>query len=327
MTGLTALLSTSWTVHRLSPLFDFGEDNAVIGDQDALDSLARRLRDHLRGDAFKEIYTGIDSAAFGNDAVAKAGALKACQWETLPPWRLSHVALEPKPMGILISLEYENVTYKAALIGGPEDSPNTPQGTVDLPLLLTRLPNLLRQTLVAFLCETFDTYCTVLHFPPAFLCHAFETYVGNLKAADEGLIEKVVKDTQLTISFPPPIAPSLKNIQIYVPRTTVMELLSEEGASEGSESGYHFLYGLSDYLSKHLAMHLELVSSKPSRERITKISCNAFVLGSEGKVKLIANLAGDDDRPTRGDEAVWNANEQLLRSLVRRAMGSRAPHH
>lgn len=327
MSGVSVLSSISWTVHRLSPLFNFGEGNADIDDQEVLDSLARRLRDHLRGDASREIYTGIDHVGFGNDAVAKAGALKTCQWETLPAWRLNHDASEPRSMGILITMEYENVIYKAALVRGPNEASGISRGTVDLPLLLIRLPNVLRQALVTFLCETFDAYCTVLHFPPAFLCHTFEGYLGDLKKADERLIEKVVKDTQFTISFPPPIAPSLKSLQIYVPRATVVELLNEEGATSDSRADPSLLNGLSAYLSKHLAMHLELTTSKPNTERVTKISCNAFVLGSEGKVKLIANLVNDDDGSTRENEAVWKASERLLLSLVKKAMGARALEH
>ncbi|KAI5287084.1 hypothetical protein KEM54_006255 [Ascosphaera aggregata] len=327
MSGLTALFQTSWTAHRLSPLFNFGEDDAVISDQNALDSLARRLRLHLRGDPFREIYTGLGNTVFGNDTVAKAGALKSCQWQSLPPWKTEngHGNDDPRPMGIMIIMEYDNVIYKAALLGGLKGSSDIPKGSVNLPLLLTRLPNILRQALVSFLCETFDTYCTILRFPSSFLCRASGTYLSTLKAVGEGLIEKIMRDMQLTISFPSPIAPSLRSIQIYLPRTTVREL-SPESSSEisASDSQISTLHALSAYLDKHLAMKLDFLSSEPNRERITKVSCGAFILGSEGRVKLLTESTADDsDELAREEQAIEAANEELLTALVKRALGTK----
>ncbi|KAI5292787.1 hypothetical protein KEM52_006071 [Ascosphaera acerosa] len=310
------LLAVSWTLHRLSQLFSAGI--AGIENQDGLDELARRMRNHLRGDAFREIYAGLEYPAVGADAIAKAGPLKQCHWKPLPSWSAARDTTDDSSAlsGIFITLEHENAVYKAALIGragvGVED------GSLKLPLLLTRLPNALRQAVITFICETFDAHCAPLRLPSDCLCRYFEAYVRSLARADEEFVEAILKDAQLSVVFPPPIAPSLKGLQIYLPQATIGQLAQTNDGDSGDLQQPIFT-ALSDHLTKHLAMDVQAWSPKLGRERIVQVSSAAVVLGSEGKVKLAAQPQDGDGHHTRKDRAIQQANQGLLIALVERA--------
>jgi len=72
---------------------------------------------------------------------------------------------------------------------------------------------------------------------------------------------------------------------------------------------------------------------------VSKVACGAFVLGAEGRIKLIANpkrkvsrdgspVDGADDNEARTNRLTLRANENILRTLVRRAIGEdlQIPH-
>lgn len=374
------LLNTSWTVHRLSPLHHGKEYRAILGNEDALKTYAKRLQDLLTGDVLRGgVQVGVSgtTTTLSDDALVKAGALTDCRWESIPTWSYwneedrvqsdddsaEEHQRRPIPlkdtMGILITLEYENVTYKAALLAGPDgysgsrddddDDDDDRKGSTYLPLLLTRMANPLRQTFVSFLSVTFDTYCSVLRLPSSFLCAALESYIASLVAADDedsqrsgttsrDILESVMKETQLTLAFAPSISPALKTLDIHLPRQTLATFaidgskITSSGTTVDDKVSAPFLTSLSHYFNKHLAMKLDLNQSwgsheKPADEHIylSKIACGAFVLGAEGRVKLVANpehaaSAGgeDEERTTR---LILQANENILRALVRRAVG------
>ncbi|KKA24336.1 hypothetical protein T310_1621 [Rasamsonia emersonii CBS 393.64] len=372
------LLSTSWTVHRLSPLHHRKEYHSILGNEDALKTYAKRLQDLLTGDVLRGVQVGLSgTTTLSDDALVKAGALTDCRWETIPTWsywdeeRLhsDDPSEQRKPiplketMGILVTLEYENVTYKAALLAGPDGYSAKNHGDDDrkdstyLPLLLTRLPNPLRQTFVSFLSVTFDSYCSVLRLPSSFLCATLESYIASLAAADEDsqrsgttsrvILEAVMKETQLTLAFAPSISPALKTLDVHLPRQTLATFaidgskITSSGTTVDDKVSAPFLTSLSHYFNKHLAMRLDLNQlwgqhkTKPADEHIylSKIACGAFVLGAEGRVKFVANpehvasmdsSAGEDganDHEERTSRLILRANENILRALVRRAVG------
>jgi hypothetical protein len=354
------LLGTSWTAHRLSPLHH--GRSSLLGNADVLETYAKRLRDLLAGDVLRGVQIALTAnSASSDDALTKAGVLIDCRWETLPTWAYwgdndgnlvndSDVPME-KIMGILITLEYENITYRAALLVGPDGyrprsiDKRRKQSTY-LPLLLTRMPNALRQTFVQFLSTTFDTYCAVLRLSSGFLAAMLDLYMTSLTADEKNsaaisrsMLEAVVKETQLTLSFAPSIAPSLKALDINLPRETLSTFAV--GSSTQAASGSRFLASLAQYLDKHLAMNVEFSHSWDPKTStngsnphfwLSKVASGAFVLSADGRFKLVASpdrhaSGGDDDNDddARIGRLIQKANEAVLQALVRRAVGDDLP--
>lgn len=373
----TSLFSTSWTLHRISPLFHSKQCTTnLLDDPSSLRTYASRLRDTLTGDVLRGVQLSTvigTTTASGtlDEALAKAGALEECKWSVIPTWahwNEEQSLLEDEdegPLlspdqcaGIMIILEYENITYKAALLCGPDgyrDQESEEGAVTHLPLLLTRMPNALRQEFISFLSTTFDTRVSVLRFPSSFLAGQLEGYLGILNRVSRSrlgtsseLIERVIKETQLTLAFPPPISPALKTLDVLLPRESLSAFHKHGSSQESSETpSSPFLSMLSEYFSTHLAMKLDLSnlqnSKTPSEStspfvRLTKLSCGAFVLGAEGRLKLLSNPGrvmflnhGEDEEDEVEDEdvedrekrLVWRANEELLRALVLRANGGK----
>lgn len=339
------LLNTSWTLHRLSPLHHRKEFQTLLGNPVALKTYASRLRDQLTGDVLIGLQpTGDD------DGLSKTGALRDCTWETMEPWsQLSDgedmdldMGVSDNAAGILIALEYENVVYKAALLTGPGSEGHTPQeSSTSLPVLLTRFPNALRQTLVSFLSANFDTYCSVLRLPQNFMCSALEVYFNTFLSSDRPnaeeifTLEDVLKDMQLTLSFSGSVAPELRSLNVNIPRASLSSFLTARppaGGSLASKLSNPFLSALSGYLDEHLALKLDLSdSTTPSvarrHVRLGRIACGSFVLGSEGRLKLVfperagngSSSGGDDGVPNEKERLTLQASRALLQAIIRRA--------
>ncbi|PGG95729.1 hypothetical protein AJ79_09902 [Helicocarpus griseus UAMH5409] len=393
------LFTTSWTLHRLSPLYHGKECQTLLDNPNGLKLYANRLRELLRGDVFRGVQVGIEGLGATDDAVSKAGPLKACKWEILPTWghwnEEESLLLEEDPekaasvippdvsAGILVTLDYENITYKAAMLTGPDGYHDTQKGVTFLPLLLTRLPNSLRQTFVSFLAMNFDSRCSILRLPSSFLCGAFENYLailhgptsasraGNAPSSSREFVEKVIKESQLTLSFPAPVSSSLKSLDVLIPRESLSAFFiygskiiennenraandisrnrgkkrSHADTTKDENPSAPFLAALSEYFDTNLAMKLDIRDSftndskngQAKHVRLSKISCGAFVLGGEGRMKLLANPGrvipfdeadveeGEGDDPdSREIRLVWRANEALLRALVSRAVGGQS---
>ncbi|KAF3491027.1 uncharacterized protein GIQ15_00544 [Arthroderma uncinatum] len=395
----TELFATSWTLHRLSPLYH-GQDSAkpLLDAPECIRQYADRLRDTLTGNVLGGIVQSAvpsTSATALDDVLSKAGALQECKWTNIPTWSYwneEHSILEDpdqesplvltsdQSAGILITLQYENTNYKAVLLAGPDgyrhEDVRGAEGTTFLPLLVTRMPNALRQALISFLSETFDTRVSLLRLPSSFLCSALEKYLATLNRGSiranrragqtststvesRAFIESVVKEVQLTLSFPPPVSTDLKLLDVHLPRESLSAFYAhglgalETDNDNNNDSGEigvptaPFLTAFSKYFDHNLAMKLDMTdfagksttstgsSTKGKLIRLTKVSCGAFVLGSEGRIKLLANpgraiLLDDSDIEGEGDGIdiderhkglVWRANEDLLRALIARAVG------
>lgn len=339
------LLNSSWTLHRLSPLHHEKEFHTLLDNPAALKAYAARLRDQITGNAF----TGLQGAGTGtdDDALSRTGALTNCTWEVMPTLSLLDPGQPPastpdgylwRSSGILVVLEYENAVYKAALLAPPEDESRARRetsATTYLPLLLTRLPNPLRQTFITFLAANFDTYCSVLRLPSHIMCACLETYVTRLAAKhDETILQNVVKELQLTLAFSPSVAPALRTLNVNIPRASLASFVRPENPSGA------VLSGLSAYMAKHLAMKLDFSATPVSRNtpegehiRLTKIACGGFVLASEGRLKLVTNTKsqrpttdqladGDADAQTESDRRALRASEALLQAVLRRAVSN-----
>ncbi|EEH34788.1 hypothetical protein PAAG_05835 [Paracoccidioides lutzii Pb01] len=385
------LFTTSWTLHRLSPLYHGNECQTLLDNPQGLNLYANRLRDLLRGDVFRGVRVGMQGLGAVDDAVSKAGSLKSCKWDVLPTWshwseeesllkdpeQESYALVPEVSAGILVTLEYENITYKSAMLTGPDGYHDTRKSVTFLPLLLTRLPNSLRQNFISFLATSFDARCSILRLPSTFLCATFENYLSILNrvtsrahaSSSRALVEKVIKETQLTLSFPPPISPSLKTLDVLISRESLSaffvhgsNVLANTPNAPPNQTGSRgvkrahpdsastvdndenpsapFLASLSAYFNANLAMKLDISDfgknptvAQQKQVRLSKISCGAFVLGGEGRMKLLANpgrvipfddaevTEEEDDPDSREIRSVWRANEMLLRALVLHAVG------
>jgi hypothetical protein len=358
--NIRQLLNTSWTIHRLSPLHHEKEFPTLLANPRALQTYASRLRDQLTGDVFAGLL-GLQpgtTARGEDDSLSKTGALKNCTWEMLSSWPQftdiidSNSAASPQaPAGILVTLEYENIVYKAALLADPDDvqqqqqqPPSSSSASTSLPLLLTRCPSPLRQTLISFLVSNFDTYCSTLRLPQGFLCAALKRYFDVFTAhtpQNIPLLGDAMREMHLTLSFSGSVAPDLRSLNISIPRASLDSFLSatppSTSAGSASESNSTFLANLEAYLAKHLAMDLDLgsrsgsasISSAGKHVRLSKIACAAFVVGSEGKLKLVLPErradGADESRDVEGEmrsermKSVLRASVALLHAVIRRA--------
>ncbi|KAJ5481830.1 hypothetical protein N7475_000642 [Penicillium sp. IBT 31633x] len=336
------LFNTSWTIHRLSHLHHGKDCETLLDNESALKLYATRLRDHLTGDVLAGLQTSIGAA--GDDALSKTGALKNCLWQPISPQSSlregqSGGSQDTTFRGILVTLEYENIVYKAALLANTESSPYQRPGSTSLPLILTRFPTALRQTFLTFLSTNFDTYFSPLRLPSSFLCAALETYVDALHtqsgSTSNSAVEDVIKDLQLTLSFSPSITPALRSLNVSVARTSLAGFLRDQSGQSVPKSRTlqlklrsPLIDNITSYLETHLALKLDLVGSSsnhPAKQhaRLSKIACAGFVLGSEGRVKLVVpadrNDADGEDDSARKTPAC-KAGESLLRAVIRKAV-------
>ncbi|KAI9369720.1 kinetochore complex Sim4 subunit Fta1-domain-containing protein [Aspergillus egyptiacus] len=380
------LLNTSWTSYRLSPLHHTDHES-LLTNPAALETYAARLQDHLTNSLADTQWRDQDST------LSAMGPLKSCTWETIttlsflrPQQEQEDETQTRNPSGIMVALSYETTTYKAALLAGNTQTQTQKQkqtGTLQrrrgrsnansnsnstyLPLLLTRLPKVLRESFTSFLSSTFDTYVSPLRLPSSFLCEALETYVrglvpepgsgssGAATAANRtGLIEDVVREMHLTLSFSEPVAPLLKALNLSIPRETFKSFLSGASSSsalpgerkkeEEEEAGIgdSVLSGLEGYLRRHLALELgldilPLASEQGSGSRLssalaggyvrlTRVACAGFVVTGEGRIKVVASTSGVDDEsdnPEKEDErnrGALRGGEALVRAVLERAV-------
>lgn len=313
---LYQLFNTSWTIHRLSPLHHGKDCETLLGNEVALKAYETRLREHLTG----EVLAGVQADTIADDgALAKTGTLNECLWQPISPSREMSES-QGVLQGILVTLEYENITYKAALL---TDSSNDRKGSTSLPLVLTRFPTALRQTFLAFLSANFDTYISPLRLPSNFLCVGLETYIGALQRAET---VETIRELQLTLSFSPSIAPDLKSLNVNVSRAALSDFLRAKapvrGQSLKQKMRSPLIDNLTSYLEEHLAMKLNLDGSDQTKQhiRLSKIVCASFVLGGEGRLKLVATDKDDDE-----NKSALEAGEMLLKLVAKRAVTGDQP--
>lgn len=326
------LFNTSWNLHRLSPLHHKRDCETLLNNQSALNKYATRLRSQLTGNVVSGLQDSVNAAE--DDALSKTGALLECTWQpisTVPRGPSDERASFP---GILVTLVYENIAYKAALLADPESEEDSPSGSTFLPLLLTKCPNALRQTIITFLSSSFDTYCAPLRLPSAFICSGLEKFVDELRARSgtssyNEMAEDVVKELQLTLAFSAAIAPALKTLNVGIARASLGDFLREENTTKRTlkqKLRSPLIPNLTSYLETHLAMRLDLdgsSSDKVARQHVllSKITCAAFVLGGEGRMKLVVDArARDEDEVSAKDEASMHACETLLRAVIGKAV-------
>ncbi|KAI9683412.1 MAG: hypothetical protein M1829_005484 [Trizodia sp. TS-e1964] len=350
------LYNTTFTLYRLSPLYHGHAGALSLLDNTILQRHARHFQDIIKGEVLRGVHVGL--APGNSEGLGKAGSLLRCSWQTLRTqvhWTDSQEPeekekerekdLEPEPThGIQIELQYEKSTYTALILQDPQSSMTNSVncGFTYLPLLLIRMPGPLRETLLEYLASSFDTRPSAIKLSSGFLATSLERFLSDITAPipedfDDisDLLRSVVKDIQITISFRAPAAPQLKNIDIIISKEDIWPLLcrgrtrpkpefpniwihqheTESREIERSTPG-PFMIALSQYLTSHMALPLF-----QSDVILSKIACGAFVLGSEGKVKI---FPPSDKALAHGNESFPGhlATQAFIKYLLKRADGT-----
>ncbi|KAJ5888554.1 hypothetical protein N7495_008595 [Penicillium taxi] len=328
------LFNTSWNLHRISPLHH-GKDCETLIDPASLKLYATRLRDYLTGDVFAGLETGPSAAE--DNSFSKTGPLRECLWQPITRSSRDERAAIASIKGILVILNYEKISYKAALLSeisstsGPDGQ--SPKST-SLPLLLTKCSNPVRQGFISFLSANFDSYCSALRLPSKFLCMGLETFIDEFHSVREQsgpTAEDAIKELHLTLAFSSSIAPALRSLNINISRSSLTDFLRDNSSSSKSrtlkEKLRNPLIGnLTSYIETHLAMKLDLDGSSQDKIlrqhiRLSKISCAPFVLGNEGRMKLVVDIdLSDDDELFARSQSILYASEMLLLKVIRRAV-------
>ncbi|KAI9868805.1 MAG: hypothetical protein M1813_004656 [Trichoglossum hirsutum] len=360
------LYNTTLTLYRLSPLYRAGASSLLVNA--TLAQHARHLKDLLAGEVLRGVRVGL--AAGGDEGLARAGKLKGCRWKVLgdeASWvgqerRLRQVGNEtagdiieaedeeegfaPETIrGIHVEVEYEKITYMAALLRSTS-SLTVEEGDefTRLPLLATRMPGPLRETFLDYLSTTFDTYTSSLKLSSEFLASSLERFLVEITTpnqddvddADEHAtqildsLRNTVKDLLVTLSFTTPVAPSLNSLDITISKADIPGFIahgkkiqqppeSPDGVSKRKRdqsasttvSG-PFMSALSQYTETHLAFPL----THPDIA-ISKIACGAFALGADGKAKVFSPIGSETagEAPTRSQAAT----ARLLHGIIQRA--------
>ena len=334
------LYGTSFTLYRSAPLYH-GPTVPTLLDKATLDLHARRFRDVLRGEVLRGVRVGL--AEHSEDGLGRAGGLVDCSWTILGDegrWievhthdKLDEVATD-EARGIHVQVVYEKNTYMAMLLRTPSVFGLTDtDGFTHLPLLLTRMPVSLRETLLEYLASTFDTRVSALTLGSGYLESCLQAYLEDLtsSSADQGHtltlqeIESIVRDVQLTLSLQPPAAPALRSIDITIARQDVLSFLGR-GETVQAPNGKDvpagkikavgpFMTAVSEYVQTHLG--LSILHRDVS---VSRVGCGAFMLGAEGKIKIARPLGSDD-----AADPVYRATNALVANLVKRAKDGLMP--
>jgi Kinetochore complex Sim4 subunit Fta1 len=357
------LYNTTLTLYHLSPLYRSGASSLLVNA--ILVQHARHLKDLLTGEVLRGVRVGF--ATGGDEGLARAGKLKECRWRVLgdeTSWIEQELRRRERGdetmrgatpdeedldledvVGIHIEVEYEKITYMAALLR------NTSSGTTEddngftrLPLLATRMPAPLRETFLDYLSTTFDTHVSQLKLPSEFLTSSLEKFVADVTTPSQGdtdeeevrarellhSLRNTVKDLAVTLSFTAPISPLLRSIEISISKADIPGFIAQGKKIQPSEPPKRglkrkhdrtltttevsnpFTRAFSQYINTHLALSL----THPDI-RISKIACGAFALGAEGKVKIFPPI--DSEKAGEATARSQTATTGFLHGLIERA--------
>lgn len=327
------LYSTTFTTHRLSPLF---HSNVAV-DNTALRQYASQFRDVLTGEVLRGVRVGLGA---DDEILARVGALKTVRWNLLrneEDWEPGADETEMNGddttiqrrghTGILAEIIYEKSAYSAILLhdtekqGGDEIA-----GFSHYPLLLTRMPGPLRETFLDFLAATFDTRASVLKLPSHFLAETAEKYLANIISTENGTLDTepatrvlrtVIKDILITLAFDVPgMTSSLKTMDITISKDDSWSMIKSgqklvqvvDGQKNGDNAKVPrpFTRALKHYVDAHLGLKLD-----DPRVKISRVACGAFVLGTEGKIKVSTPPTDSDE-----DDMQRKATKTLLAGLI-----------
>ncbi|KAF2472870.1 uncharacterized protein BDR25DRAFT_302471 [Lindgomyces ingoldianus] len=326
---LYPLYGTSYHLYRVSPLYH-GESPLL--SERGLRTHARRLRDLLKGDNVRGVEVDFAPTA---DAMPNLGPLEECNWNLVgdeDAWidrhrqvldpdssQVSEVVSPDRARGIEVEVGYERSAYSALLLRDPANT-TSPDGFTALPLLLVKMPALIREVFLNYLKTAFDAHISPLRLPSTFLTSTLESYFHHLGApTSTQKIQDVIRKLHIQLAFPQ-TTDLLKHIDITIAGTDVPGFLAQ-GKLIPNSSQIPFTAALSKYLQKHLALDL----SNP-KVYISRIHCGAFTLAID-RLKIIApetqsevSLSEASSAPEASASQL--AVQELYSSLVCEASGT-----
>ncbi|CAG8961749.1 hypothetical protein HYFRA_00006291 [Hymenoscyphus fraxineus] len=331
------LYEKALTLHRASPLYTGLEHPLERAD---LQNLARKFRDILAGEVLRGVQVGLDP---DSTALGTAGALRSVVWGPLPyeeRWEEHNeenidndedtgTGLD-ESRGLLLTITYEKSEYTAVMLrdttGNVWDTTlgagKVEDGFESFPLLLCKMPTALRDTFVEFLATTFDARVSALRFPNNYIMGSFEQYVSYVCIGEDGeplsdaesnrIIKKVMGAVEVQIGFEVPGgSAALKSITMKLTQQDLPRIIAMGKKMRNTTGNAPFFDAMVGYVNKHLAMDLT-----HDRVKNTRIACDAFVLGAEGRVKFIYPGQQEENSPQS------RATKRLVHGLIAFAKGS-----
>jgi hypothetical protein len=285
------LYDTSWTLYSLSQLSPSFTALCAF-DERALKRPAKQLKDYLTQSTTEKrpLYENEQADS------EKTGSLREVTFSAL------------EHPGILISVTHERAVSKFILYGKDDETPYT--------LLLTKAAAALVHKLTAFLFDTFSVSATPLKLPSTLLYDTLETYMRTITTTTTQqppsrqipLSKVTLSSLRLTFSFSPPIAPKLRSIDIDIPLASLT----------AQTPGRTILTSISTHLERAtgiypLAIGLGTEAAEGENDaalaRISKVSCAAFALSVEGRLKYTFKAV---ESAVRFEDTVRKANQAML---------------
>ena len=326
---------TTFALYRLSPLH-FSPSSAPLS-KTQLQVHADRFHDSLKGDVRRGVTTGLDSRA----EITRSGLLKQSRWSLLrrngdrssssvTDSQLPSTGVETAEgiWGIKMEIEYEKTTYTAFVLRKDELQRSTIRENIHLPLLFIHMPTSIRELLIEYLTTTFDTRVEPMRLSSDFLGQLFDSFLETASRDGPGQLEKVVKDVHISFGFKPPVAPSLKSLDVTIQREDISSFLSlgrKSSKSMEHESDVRkakrrkesrmvatspFMTALSTYLQTHLALNIY------HRDvYVTKVSCGGFLLSRDGKARIQSSVTSIESIGLENDES--NPGQKAIARLIR----------
>ncbi|MCJ1339778.1 hypothetical protein MMC09_005069 [Bachmanniomyces sp. S44760] len=315
-TEVYPLYNVGYSVQRVSLLHT--QWSQTLLSKQSLDNHAQQLARIVRGDTGYDVLTD----TFVDNSSNKSGALKDCHWNVLvreENWQpsidddekgRSDYGIEDDVIGIHIQLKYDDLSYNALLLRDQNAFEANGDDEMRFPLLLTQMPNALRDVLFDYIANVFGAHISTMRMSSQVVMTIVEKFLTEI--ADSGTREpqRIIGDLHLALAFKIPIAPSLKTMDISIRSVDWSNMLDLQ--NEGNE-GTGFLAALSNYFQTHLAMdinHPDVI--------ISKVACGAFILSGDGRLKIFAPET--DDTGVKGARTPCQmAVQNLVTSLIAKA--------
>lgn len=314
------LYNTTFSLFRLSPLYT---GSSLLLEDKLLAKHAQKFQDILSGESLRGVKLGSENE---NAVLLRAGSLRKVNWITLYDENFSDLEVDnSERSGMMVTILYENAEYRAIFLKDTHLNDSSVDkrgdGFHQFPLLLIKMPVSLRKRFTDYLATTFDTRISSLFIGNKCLKDCFEKYIADVRSIEfdndndvDGNTEKnlnldnIVKDIVVRIGFDLPNgSASLKAIDIQIPSEDLPRMISM-----GETTGHVKIFeAIGTYLRAHLALDIN-----NSKVRVTRISCAAFSLDAEGKLKL--------SQPSKLNEVSTQlrANQTLINTLIQAATGS-----
>jgi len=227
------LYGTTFTLQSVSPLHAGGNDPI---DNATLQQHAQSFQNLLAGDVVRGVRVGLEGSE--NEELSKVGALQHVTWRLLPEeefWDAYEAGFEtisqpPSSYDMLLTVTYELKIFTAIILRVRQDEEDDVSmveadeqetGFESFPLLLTRMPNSLRETFLQFLGETLDSRVSRMYLPQPRLIAAVEGFMSDC-SGDATTLKRIVKDVQVVYQIE---SASLDSVQVTIDREDLSRII------------------------------------------------------------------------------------------------------